>query len=81
MNNRFYLFGIDIGSAVFVYIVTSFLVGTSDVIYWYNYQRFLAVVAYFILTIAISSRDREKKNSKIESDKQEVDKTDSVEQV
>ncbi|SFF40379.1 hypothetical protein [Spirosoma endophyticum] len=81
MNNRFHLFGIDVGSAVFIYIITSFLVGTSDVIYWYNYQRFLAVVAYFILTIAISSGDRKKRNSKIEVDEPKVNETDSVEQV
>lgn len=55
--------GILIGSAVFVYLVTSFLVATLDIRYWYDHQRFFAVVAYFLLVSSLLGGSRKDEGS------------------
>ncbi len=49
MRNRTFFFGVLLGTALFVYLVSSFLIATLDVTLWENYHRFFAVVAYWLL--------------------------------
>jgi len=50
MDNRLAIFlGLMIAIGLFVYLVASFLVATFNITLWYDYYRFFAVVAYFVL--------------------------------
>ena len=54
----FGLVAITIGPAVFVYLISSFLVATFDINLWYKEQRFFAVLAYLVLVVNLLSASR-----------------------
>lgn len=49
MDNRKFFFGILVGTAIFVYLIGSFLIATFDITMWKDGDRFLVVVFYLIL--------------------------------
>ncbi|GAA4464918.1 hypothetical protein GCM10023189_44840 [Nibrella saemangeumensis] len=49
MDNRKFFFGVLIGTAIFVYLIGSFLIATFDITMWKDGDRFLIVVFYLIL--------------------------------
>jgi len=52
MNNRRLFFGILIGTAVFVYLIGSFLIASFNIALWEDGHRFFAVVIYLFLVWA-----------------------------
>ncbi|GAB2590585.1 hypothetical protein [Spirosoma areae] len=83
MNKRQFLFSLVIGSAVFVYLISSFLVATFNIALWKDEQRFFTVVVYllivgsFLKALAEPERqERSEPKQKIvvkEQEKQEVE--------
>jgi uncharacterized membrane protein len=66
MRNRTFFFGTLFGTALFVYLISSFLIATFNITLWENYHRFFAVVAYFFLVTTALDRTTTKKVSKVE---------------
>ncbi|GAB3977815.1 hypothetical protein GCM10028806_39850 [Spirosoma terrae] len=76
MKNRTYFFGVLIGTAAFVYLVSSFLIATFDITRWEDGHRFFAVVAYLFLVVNLLESTPSKKSNKVvkaEEGSQEAD--------
>lgn len=67
MKNRAFFFGILFGTALFVYLISSFLIATFNITLWENYHRFFAVLAYLFLVTAALDRTPTKKVNRSEA--------------
>lgn len=59
MKNRKFFFSVLIGTAVFVYLIFSFLIASFNINLWEDSHRFFAVVIYLFFTISILSPSKE----------------------
>lgn len=66
MKNRTFFFGTLFGTALFIYLISSFLIATFDITLWENYHRFFAVVAYWFLVTTLLDKTPTTKAGKVD---------------